>query len=129
MTGWIRRRTVLGAAALAPTAMLARPIAAGPDEPPIDLPRWMARLPDDAPLSGLTIPGTHDSGARFGGGAPVVDFVTALWVQAQNWTVTQQLDAGVRFLDVRCHAEPDGSTAPAPRCCIKGHTRQLGFTL
>ena len=109
MTGWIRRRTVLGAAALAPTAMLARPIAAGPDEPPIDLPRWMARLPDDAPLSGLTIPGTHDSGARFGGGAPVVDFVTALWVQAQNWTVTQQLDAGVRFLDVRCHAEPDGT--------------------
>ena len=109
MTGSIRRRTVLGAAALVPTAMLARPFAAGADEPPIDLPRWMARLPDDAPLSGLTIPGTHDSGARFGGGAPVVDFVTALWVQAQNWTVTQQLDAGVRFLDVRCHAEPDGT--------------------
>ena len=69
----------------------------------------MARLPDDAPLSGLTIPGTHDSGARFGGVAPVSDFVTALWVQAQNWTVTQQLNAGVRFLDVRCHAEPDGT--------------------
>lgn len=109
MTGSIRRRTVLGAAALAPTAMLARPIAAGADEPPIDLPRWMARLSDDAPLSGLTIPGTHDSGARFGGVAPVSDFVTALWVQCQNWTVTQQLNAGVRFLDVRCHAEPDGT--------------------
>jgi 1-phosphatidylinositol phosphodiesterase len=109
VTGSIRRRTVLGAAALAPTAMLARPIAAGADEPPIDLPRWMARLSDDAPLSGLTIPGTHDSGARFGGVAPVSDFVTALWVQCQNWTVTQQLNAGVRFLDVRCHAEPDGT--------------------
>ena len=69
----------------------------------------MARLADDAPLSGITIPGTHDSGARFGGVAPVVDFVTALWVQCQNWTVTQQLNAGVRFLDVRCHAEPDGT--------------------
>lgn len=69
----------------------------------------MARLPDDAPLSGLTIPGTHDTGARFGGGAPVIDFVTALWVQCQNWTVTQQLNVGVRFLDVRCHAEPDGT--------------------
>jgi 1-phosphatidylinositol phosphodiesterase len=109
VAGSIRRRTVLGAAALVPTAMLARPFAAGADEPPIDLPRWMARLSDDAPLSGLTIPGTHDSGARFGGVAPVSDFVTALWVQCQNWTVTQQLNAGVRFLDVRCHAEPDGT--------------------
>ena len=84
MTGSIRRRTVLGAAALAPAAMLARPVVAAADEPPIDLPRWMARLADDAPLSGITIPGTHDSGARFGGVAPVVDFVTALWVQCQN---------------------------------------------
>jgi 1-phosphatidylinositol phosphodiesterase len=109
VTGSIRRRTVLGAAALAPTALLARPIAAGAEGPLIDLPRWMARLSDDAPLSGLTIPGTHDSGARFGGGAPVIDFVTALWVQCQIWTVTQQLNAGVRFLDVRCHAEPDGT--------------------
>src|ERR1700757_1493735 len=105
----MRRRTVLGAAALVPAAMLARPVVAGADEPPIDLPGWMARLADDAPLSGITIPGTHDSGARFGGVAPVVDFVTALWVHCQNWTVTQQLNAGVRFLDVRCHAEPDGT--------------------
>jgi 1-phosphatidylinositol phosphodiesterase len=109
VTGSISRRTFLGAAALAPAAMLARPVVAGADEPPIDLPRWMARLADDAPLSGITIPGTHDSGARFGGVAPVVDFVTALWVQCQNWTVTQQLDAGVRFLDMRCHAGPDGT--------------------
>ena len=39
----------------------------------------------------------------------MVDFVTALWVQCQNWTVTQQLNTGVRFLDVRCHVEPDGT--------------------
>ena len=109
MTGSIRRRTVLGAAALAPAALLARPLVARADDPPIDLPRWMARLADDAQLSAITIPGTHDSGARFGGEAPIVDFVTALWVQCQNWTVTQQLNAGVRFLDVRCHAEPDGT--------------------
>jgi len=88
---------------------LARPVVAGADEPSIDLSRWMARLADDAPLSGITLPGTHDSGARFGGVAPVVDFVTALWVQCQNWTVTQQLNAGIRFLDVRCHAEPNGT--------------------
>jgi 1-phosphatidylinositol phosphodiesterase len=89
--------------------MLARPVMAGADEPPIDLSRWMARLADDALLSGITIPGTHDSGARFGGAAPVVDFVTALWVQCQRWTVTQQLNGGVRFLDVRCHTQPDGT--------------------
>ena len=89
--------------------MLAPAVLARADEPPIDLSRWMAGLADDAPLSAITIPGTHDSGARFGGAAPVVDFVTALWVQAQNWTVTQQLNAGVRFLDMRCHAEPDGT--------------------
>jgi 1-phosphatidylinositol phosphodiesterase len=109
VAGSIGRRTVLRVAALAPVALLARPVVAGADESPIDLTRWMARLADHAPLSAITIPGTHDSGARFGGAAPVVDFVTALWVQAQNWTVTQQLNAGVRFLDVRCHAEPDGT--------------------
>ncbi|PXW99157.1 phosphatidylinositol-specific phospholipase C domain-containing protein [Mycolicibacterium moriokaense] len=109
MTRSVRRRTVLGAAVLAPAAMLAPAVLARGDEAPIDLSRWMAGLADDAPLSAITIPGTHDSGARFGGAAPVVDFVTALWVQAQNWTVTQQLNAGVRFLDVRAHAEPDGT--------------------
>jgi 1-phosphatidylinositol phosphodiesterase len=109
VAGSIGRRTVLRVAALAPVALLARPVVAGADESPIDLTRWMARLADHAPLSAITIPGTHDSGARFGGAAPVVDFVTALWVQTQNWTVTQQLNAGVRFLDVRCHAEPDGT--------------------
>jgi 1-phosphatidylinositol phosphodiesterase len=109
VTGSISRRTVLVAAALAPAVILARPVVARADASPVDLPGWMARLADDAPLSGITIPGTHDTGARFGGAAPVVDFVTALWVQAQNWTVTQQLNAGVRFLDARCHAEPDGT--------------------
>jgi 1-phosphatidylinositol phosphodiesterase len=109
VTRSVTRRTVLRAVALAPAVMVALPVVARADEAPIDLSRWMAGLADDAPLSAITIPGTHDSGARFGGAAPVVDFVTALWVQAQNWTVTQQLNAGVRFLDVRPHAEPDGT--------------------
>jgi 1-phosphatidylinositol phosphodiesterase len=109
VTRSVTRRTVLGAVALAPAVLVALPVVARADEAPIDLSRWMAGLADDAPLSAITIPGTHDSGARFGGAAPVVDFVTALWVQAQNWTLTQQLNAGVRFLDVRPHAEPDGT--------------------
>ena len=45
-------------------------------------------------LSQLSIPGTHDSGALYeplGGTA-----------KCQNTTITQQLNFGVRFLDIRC---------------------------
>ncbi|MDG4859483.1 phosphatidylinositol-specific phospholipase C [Streptomyces sp. T-3] len=61
---------------------------------------WMRALPDGTPLPTLTIPGTHDSGARFGGP----------WAECQNTTIAQQLASGVRFLDVRCRAI-DGSFA------------------
>ncbi|MFE5481716.1 phosphatidylinositol-specific phospholipase C [Streptomyces sp. NPDC056527] len=53
---------------------------------------WMAGHGDPTPLQKLTIPGTHDSGARFGGP----------WSQCQNTTIAQQLAAGIRFLDIRC---------------------------
>lgn len=52
----------------------------------------MAAHGDPTPLQRLTIPGTHDSGARYGG----------LWTECQNTTIAQQLDSGIRFLDVRC---------------------------
>ncbi len=52
---------------------------------------WAA-LPDSIELRRLTIPGTHDSGARFGGP----------WTECQNTTIAQQLQSGIRFLDVRC---------------------------
>ncbi|NBE50333.1 phosphatidylinositol-specific phospholipase C [Streptomyces boluensis] len=61
---------------------------------------WMAGLGDGAALSSLTIPGTHDSGARFGGP----------WTECQNTTIAEQLASGIRFLDVRCRAI-DGSFA------------------
>jgi 1-phosphatidylinositol phosphodiesterase len=53
---------------------------------------WMARLGDSTPLPRMTIPGTHDSGARQGG----------LYVACQNTSIAEQLDSGIRFLDVRC---------------------------
>ncbi|CAM5227791.1 1-phosphatidylinositol phosphodiesterase OS=Streptomyces microflavus OX=1919 GN=G3I39_03625 PE=4 SV=1 [Streptomyces microflavus] len=53
---------------------------------------WMGGLPDGTALQRLTIPGTHDSGARFGGP----------WSECQNTTIAQQLESGIRFLDVRC---------------------------
>ncbi|GHB80203.1 1-phosphatidylinositol phosphodiesterase [Streptomyces cirratus] len=53
---------------------------------------WMAGLADSTPLQRMTIPGTHDSGATKGG----------LYVACQNTSIAQQLDSGIRFLDVRC---------------------------
>ncbi|MFJ6935175.1 phosphatidylinositol-specific phospholipase C [Streptomyces sp. NPDC101132] len=53
---------------------------------------WMGALADATPLRRMTIPGTHDSGARYGG----------LYVACQNTTIAEQLSYGIRFLDVRC---------------------------
>ena len=53
---------------------------------------WMATLPDAVPLAALSVPGTHNSPACH----------TALpSVRCQAVGVRAQLDAGVRFLDVR----------------------------
>ncbi|MEE1813993.1 phosphatidylinositol-specific phospholipase C [Streptomyces sp. SP18ES09] len=58
----------------------------------VDPRAWLGGHGDGTDLRRLTIPGTHDSGARFGGP----------WSECQNTTIAQQLDTGVRFLDVRC---------------------------
>ncbi|MFJ4965886.1 1-phosphatidylinositol phosphodiesterase precursor [Streptomyces sp. ADI96-02] len=58
---------------------------------------WMAALPDSLAFQRMTIPGTHDSGARFGGP----------WSECQNTTVADQLNSGIRFLDVRCRITGD----------------------
>lgn len=55
---------------------------------------WMTPLNGTLPLSQFSIPGTHDSGARF---EPISG--TA---KCQNLTIGEQLAAGVRFLDIRC---------------------------
>ncbi|MFM9368009.1 phosphatidylinositol-specific phospholipase C [Streptomyces sp. Da 82-17] len=98
-----RRGFLTGAAALSAAALLtsagtaaARPRAAAT----LGTQDWMAGLGDGTALAALTIPGTHDSGARFGG----------LWVECQNTTIAEQLTSGIRFLDVRCRAI-DGSFA------------------
>ncbi|XP_029298663.1 uncharacterized protein LOC115015465 [Cottoperca gobio] len=54
-------------------------------------PSWMASIPDDQPLSEVTIPGTHNTMALFGG----------VYAECQTWSLASQLQAGVRFLDVR----------------------------
>ncbi|MFJ9829101.1 phosphatidylinositol-specific phospholipase C [Streptomyces sp. NPDC101160] len=82
-----RRRFLAGAGAAGAALFLGAPSARA-----AAVQDWMAAHGDPTPLQRLTIPGTHDSGARYGG----------LWTECQNTTIAQQLDSGIRFLDVRC---------------------------
>ena len=53
---------------------------------------WMGKLPDATPVRDMSIPGTHDAGALYGGIA----------VECQTWSIAEQLEAGIRYLDIRC---------------------------
>jgi len=61
---------------------------------------WMTGIADNTSLAALSIPGTHDSGAR---NEPV-----AGTAKCQDLTIAQQLEAGVRFLDIRCRHIDNG---------------------
>ncbi|KAM3858149.1 1-phosphatidylinositol phosphodiesterase [Diretmus argenteus] len=52
---------------------------------------WMAGIPDSWLLSEVTMPGTHNTMALYGGA----------FAECQSWNLTSQLHAGVRFLDIR----------------------------
>lgn len=54
-------------------------------------PAWMANIPDDRLLSEVTMPGTHNTMALYGG----------VYAECQSWSLASQLRAGVRFLDIR----------------------------
>ena|SRR5918997_524997 len=53
---------------------------------------WMTDIPDDVPVTTLSIPGTHDSACIDG----PLDFA-----KTQNLDIPRQLNAGIRFLDIR----------------------------
>ncbi|MFF2045883.1 phosphatidylinositol-specific phospholipase C [Kitasatospora sp. NPDC058170] len=89
-----------GAAAVGGLGGLALPSAAwaGARTTPRGFPtdNWMRHVKDGVPLRGLTIPGTHDScceNPNYG----------TEWSHTQNWGITQQLQEGIRFLDIRCN--------------------------
>ena len=53
---------------------------------------WMGSIAGGTLLSALSIPGTHESCARYGGVA----------FECQTLTVAEQLDLGIRCFDIRC---------------------------
>lgn len=65
---------------------------------PADLPNWMSKLQNDNYVSSLSIPGTHDSAA----------FTRTLtpFVQTQTINFTEQLNAGIRFFNLRVNFVP-----------------------
>ncbi|MFJ4779462.1 phosphatidylinositol-specific phospholipase C [Streptomyces sp. NPDC088762] len=87
-----RRGFLTGAAALAAAAATGLGTAGRASATALGTQDWMGGLADSTALQRMTIPGTHDSGATKGG----------LYVACQNTSIAQQLESGIRFLDVRC---------------------------
>ena len=63
---------------------------------------WMSGISDESLLSGITIPGTHDSATE--------NIVFPYSFSCQNTSVGRQLTDGYRFFDLRCRVrESDGA--------------------
>ncbi|MDO4487276.1 MAG: MBG domain-containing protein [Bacillota bacterium] len=79
---------------------------------------WMAGIPDDAYLSSVNIPGTHDTGTA----AIVEDFMQEFsMTSCQKYYYGEQLNVGARSFDVRCNATKSGSdTKPKDVMIIHG---------
>lgn len=61
------------------------------DSAPLPKQIWMKKLPDSRELNKISIPGTHDTASFYGGDM----------TQTQSLSVAEQLNAGIRFLDIR----------------------------
>ena len=79
---------------------------------------WMTDIPDDAYLSSVNIPGTHDTGTA----AIVEDFMQEFsMTSCQKYYYGEQLNVGARSFDVRCNATKSGSdTKPKDVMIIHG---------
>lgn len=92
---------ILGAILLAGAVLVTIPLMERVDAAPVaGSAGWMARLPDDAPLGGLSIPGTHDAGTQY--------VQLGFFSKCQARSVGQQLEDGFRYLDIRLAVSGDG---------------------
>ena len=96
---------VLGVIVLA-VVILAPIIATGnkvivPDEqtPVYALENWMSYISEDAPVTAIAIPGSHDSGCYDGMG---------YLGETQNLSIAEQLARGSRYFDIRVNDSKDG---------------------
>lgn len=80
------------------TGALAAPPPAPAAAPGVDARAWMAAVPGETPLASLSLPGTHDTMTYAGG---FIWWVTSIYSQTQSRDLRAQLDAGVRYLDIR----------------------------
>lgn len=71
--------------------MTCKPQYCSQEKPKYKIKDWMSRV-ENKHLTQLTIPGTHDSGCRVNLGA----------ARTQTYSIEDQLEAGIRFLDLRC---------------------------
>lgn len=72
---------------------------------------WMSRLKDETPLAALSIPGTHNSPTYH---------VALPSVRCQSVSVKEQLENGVRFLDIR--VQPESPSDPTKDGLILVHS-------
>ncbi|KAG5991424.1 hypothetical protein E4U43_004035 [Claviceps pusilla] len=59
-------------------------------------PSWMGSMPDDVNITSLSIPGTHDT---------MTYNINKFHLQCQNWDLTAQLNAGLRYVDIRARLQ------------------------
>ncbi len=72
-------------------------------------PDWMARLKNETLISKLSIPGTHETLARY-------NSIFSLHAQCNTLPLIDQLNAGIRLIDIRCRW---ASTNPDPNTFIE----------
>jgi len=85
------------------------------------LPSWQTDLNDNLPLSRLSIPGTHHSGAINDTCISGKEICTN-WKETQTWPIFDQLTAGIRYLQLNLCAN---DSAEKIRICHKDAQYQL----
>ena len=62
---------------------------------------WMSRLPDDAFVATVSIPGTHDSATGSGWTSAITNLNASKYSETQSTTIEEQWQLGIRAFDLR----------------------------
>ena len=81
-----------------------------------DTTRWLSALPDDLPISEINIPGSHNAAA--------INTVRRTRWTCQDQTITDQLESGIRLLDIRLKPKRRRNTYYFITC--HGHLGRFG---